>query len=133
MAGQLRAQGLDVFTGGIMAYSTLGWFTDPVLNTFTNRDESDLAELIFHELSHHKVFVGGDTDFNEAFATAVAEEGVRRWFQGRDDTDGLAAYEKDLGRKVEFIEIVLHARQRLQILYESRAAIPRRRIGGPAT
>ena len=123
-AAELRAQGLDVFMGGVAAYSTLGWFTDPVLNTFSNRDEPDLAELIFHELSHHKIFVSGDTDFNEAFATAVAEEGVRRWYQSRSDKDGLAAYEKDLGRKAEFITIVLRARQQLQALYADGTAIP---------
>ncbi|MBC8002651.1 MAG: aminopeptidase [Opitutaceae bacterium] len=123
-SSELRGQGFDVFTGGVAAYSTLGWFTDPVLNTFTNRAESELAELIFHELSHHKVFVRGDTDFKEAFATAVAEEAVRRWFQSRSDQAGLAGYEKDLARKAEFIAIVLQARERLQTLYTNNATIP---------
>ena len=123
-SSELRRQGFDVYTGGVVAYSTLGWFTDPVLNTFTNRNEAELAELIFHELSHHKVFISGDTDFNEAFATAVAEEAVRRWFQSRNDPIGLADYEKDLARKAEFIAIVLKARERLQFFYEHGPAIP---------
>ena len=73
--------GQDVYVEGVRAYSTLGWFKDPVLNTFVNHEELDLAQLLFHELGHQRLFVSGDTDFNEAFATAVGEEGVRRWLQ----------------------------------------------------
>lgn len=81
LAGQLRVEGLDVQVGGVDAYSTLGWFHDPVLNTFVHNTDIDLAELIFHELTHRKLFRGGDTMFNESLANAVAEEGVRRWLK----------------------------------------------------
>src|SRR5262245_50615476 len=74
-ARQLEAEGLDVYVAGVEAYSTLGWFKDPVLNTFLNHDEVDVAETLFHELAHQRLFVRGDTDFDEAFATAVAQEG----------------------------------------------------------
>src|SRR6185503_6251921 len=76
---RLAARGFDVHVGGVAAYSTLGWFHDPVLNTFLFDEDVELAELLFHELAHQKLFIAGDTDFNEAFATAVAEEGVERW------------------------------------------------------
>jgi predicted aminopeptidase len=78
-AERLADRGWDVHVGGIEAYSTLGWFRDPVLNTFIHQPPPHLAETIFHELAHQRVFVKADTEFNEAFATAVAQAGVRRW------------------------------------------------------
>jgi predicted aminopeptidase len=76
-ATQLRHEGLDVYVGPVSAYSTLGWFRDPILNTWIGYEETHLAELVFHELSHRRLFIHGDTDFNEAFATATARIGVR--------------------------------------------------------
>src|SRR5207247_514544 len=84
-AGKLKRRGYDINVGGVEAYSTLGWFRDPVLNTFINDSDSELAELLFHELGHQRLFVHGDTDFNEAFAEAVAEEGTRRWLKSKGD------------------------------------------------
>ena len=72
-------EGYEVNVAGVPAYSTLGWFSDPLLNTFIGGTEGQLAGLVFHELAHQVVFVGGDTTFNESFATAVEREGVRRW------------------------------------------------------
>src|SRR5439155_27160335 len=72
---RLEKKGNDVHVGGVEAYSTLGSFADPVLNTFILDAEGDLAELIFHELAHDRVFARGDTNFNEAFATSVGQEG----------------------------------------------------------
>src|SRR5690606_10868630 len=78
-AQRLRDEGLDVVVRGVPAYSTLGWFDDPVLNTFVGYPEAEVARLIFHELSHQELYVKGDTTFNESFATTVEREGVRRW------------------------------------------------------
>ncbi len=116
-AAALERQGFDVYLGGITAYSTLGWFHDPVLNTFINDEDADLAELLFHELAHQRLFIAGDTDFNEAFATAVAEEGTRRWMESRNDTAALAKYHVQERRKEQFIELVTEARQKLARLY----------------
>ena len=77
LAKKLRAEGYDVQVGGVDAYSTLGWFHDPVLNTFVHSADVDLAELIFHELTHRKYFRSGATVFNESFSNAVAEDGVK--------------------------------------------------------
>ncbi len=84
---RLAAGGYDVRVGGVAAYSTLGWFADPVLNTFLDYAEADFAALIFHELAHQVVYVKDDSAFNESFATAVEVEGVRRWLRslGRDE------------------------------------------------
>lgn len=114
---RLRKQGLDVFVGGVDAYSTLGYLRDPVLNTFLHRSDADLAELVFHELTHAKVFIPGDTDFNEAFATANAENGVRRWYRSKGDLSGLRAYEASLKKGREVIELLLRTREKLKGVY----------------
>ena len=124
LARALRSQGLDVYVGGVEAYSTLGWFRDPVLNTFIGRDETDLAELIFHELTHQKVFFSGDTDFNEAFATANAEDGVRRWLRSQGRMADLAEYEHECRMNGDFVDAVLRTRNRLRALY-AKKELPR--------
>jgi predicted aminopeptidase len=106
-----------VFVGGVDAYSTLGWFSDPVLSTFIGRDETGLAELVFHELAHQRLFVAGDTDFNEAFATAVAREGVRRWLRDRGDPEAVEAWARRMEREDAFLSLVLGARKSLERLY----------------
>lgn len=121
-AAKLEKQGFDVYVGGVPAYSTLGWFRDPVLNTFIHDDDADLAELLFHELAHQRVFVAGDTDFNEAFATAVAEEGLHRWLEARGDLVALEKHRTAHGRTEQFVQIVSRARDKLQAIYESGAA-----------
>lgn len=116
-ADGLRKQGLDVFMGGVEAYSTLGYFKDPVLNTFLHRSDAELAELVFHELTHAKVFIPGDTDFNEAFATANAQDGVRRWFRSQHNLEGLHAYEAKLRIQQRNIRLLLETREKLKQVY----------------
>ena len=116
-AAKLERQGLDVYVGGVEAYSTLGWFKDPVLNTFIHHDEADLAEILFHELAHQKLFFPGDTDFNEAFATAVAEEAARRWLTHAGDAAAIRRYEAGRQRHEQFVRLVMAARARLEVLY----------------
>ncbi len=115
---KMRKQGLDVLVGGVDAYSTLGWFKDPVLNTFVGDSERRLAALIFHELAHQRVFIAGDTTFNEAFATAVAEEGLRRWLADKNDPVAAGKYQTELQRKKQFITLVRNARDQLEATYE---------------
>ncbi len=85
-ARKLSRQGYDVYVGGVPAYSTLGRFDDPVLNTMLRWSDVDLVSTLFHELAHQRLFIKGDTGFNESFATAVAEFGLERWLsaKGRD-------------------------------------------------
>jgi predicted aminopeptidase len=116
LADELRAHGHDVHVGGVQAYSTLGWFHDPVLNTFVFDDDADLAELLIHELAHQRVFASGDTDFNEAFATTVAEEGVRRWLRATRP-EALEEYERETRRKYELVSLITETRTRLQAAY----------------
>ena len=113
----LRKEGFDVFVYGVAAYSTLGWFDDPVLNTFIRYPDADLARLLFHELAHQVVYVKGDTTFNESFAVAVEEEGVRRWMAKHATPAERAAYAASRARRAEFVQLVLRYRERATALY----------------
>jgi predicted aminopeptidase len=114
----LRAEGLDVFVAGIPIYSTLGWFNDPVLNTFIGYPDPELVGVIFHELAHQVVYLPGDSVFNESFATAVEDEGVRRWLEHVGSPASYAQYEKAQARKRAFTELLVHTRDRLAAVYE---------------
>jgi predicted aminopeptidase len=116
-AARLQKQGYDVYVGGVTAYSTLGWFKDPILNTFIFDPEPDLAETIFHELGHQRVFASGDTDFNEAFATTVGQEGARRWLRAKGDRSAYEKYLAELRRTRQFANLIMTTRERLQALY----------------
>lgn len=116
-ANYLKRKGYDVSVGGVEAYSTLGWFKDPVLNTFIFEPDADLAEIVFHELGHQRVFARGDTDFNEAFATSVGEEGARRWLKAKGNSQELEAYLTHLERTRGFVHLVQKTRERLAALY----------------
>lgn len=112
-----RREGYDVFAYGVPAYSTLGWFDDPLLNTFIGYPRSELARLIFHELAHQVAYADGDSTFNESFATAVELEGVRRWL-ARAGTDAeRAEFEAMQLRKRDFVELVERTRTRLDAIY----------------
>jgi predicted aminopeptidase len=119
-AARWEKKGCDVYVEGVEAYSTLGWFKDPVLNTFISNPEADLAETIFHELGHQRVFASGDTDFNEAFATTVGREGARRWLRAQGNTNALAPYLAELRRTDEFAHLIAQTRARLAALYGDR-------------
>src|SRR5579871_6618270 len=116
-AAPLRKKGYDVYVDGVEAYSTLGWFKDPVLNTFITRSEPELAEVLFHELGHKRVFASGDTDFNEAYATTVGQEGAHRWLKAKGDTNLLAKYDLALARDNQFVHLVMSTRAKLEKLY----------------
>ncbi len=101
------------------AYSTLGWFADPVLNTFLDYAEADFAALIFHELAHQVVYVKDDSAFNESFATAVEVEGVRRWLRSLGRDEELAAFESGRRRRGDLNRYLLEARGELESIYGS--------------
>lgn len=119
-ANDLREQGYDVYVAGARAYSTLGWFDDPLLNTMLYRDEAMRVEVLFHELAHQKVFVKDDSAFNEAFATSVAQEGVRRWFSYSNNHQAYQAYLLSVQRKQEFNALLRTTRDQLKVLYQLR-------------
>ena len=118
-ADELIKNGLDVYVRGATAYSTLGWFDDPVLNTFIHYPEPTLAGIIFHELAHQTLYVKNDSAFNEGFATLVEKEGVRRWLAGRDaDPEVLKNYQLNKRRRQEFNSMIVATNQRLRKVYQ---------------
>jgi predicted aminopeptidase len=127
-AEQLRAEGYEVNVSGVPAYSTLGWFSDPLLNTFIGGTEGQLAALVFHELAHQVVFVGGDTTFNESFATAVEREGVRRWLAAHGDESTRRGYAEFAERRSQFVGLLLQYRRQLDELYRGDASIDDKRV-----
>jgi predicted aminopeptidase len=127
-AASLKQKGHDVYVGGVPAYSTLGWFDDPVLNTFIHRSEAELAGLLFHELAHQKIYVSGDSAFNESFATVVELEGVKRWFEHQGTVQQTEAYRQKIKRREEFNTLVLKHRARLKEIYASNLSDAEKRI-----
>jgi len=117
-AGFLEA-GDDVMVSGVTAYSTLGFFDDPVTSTMLRLPEEKLAGLIFHELAHQVVYVRNNATFNESFARAVEIEGTLRWLASRNDAAGLARYRAALERADIFFAAVKAARAQLAMLYAS--------------
>jgi predicted aminopeptidase len=124
---ELEAQGYDVYIGGVAAYSTLGWLDDPVFSTFIYRSDIHLAALIFHELSHHLLYIGDDTTFNESFAIAVEQESVRRWLSARNNLKASEDYKMDYQRRRKFIEMVTKYRKELESLYAGDLPAPEKR------
>lgn len=117
LAAGLRQNGFDVYVAGVPTYSTLGFFDDPVLNTFLRFGETEVARLIFHELAHHRVFVAGDTAFNESFATAVENEGMRRWFARNANPAQIEVFAAQQARKAQFVELIAAYRDKLRAVY----------------
>ncbi len=121
-AAGLKQEGHDVYVGGVPAYSTLGWFNDPLLNTFIHRTEADLAGLLFHELAHQVVYVSSDSPFNESFATVVELEGVKRWFERHGTAQQAEAYRQKIRRREQFTALALKHKERLAEIYASNLA-----------
>ncbi|MHA1569235.1 MAG: aminopeptidase [Alphaproteobacteria bacterium] len=121
-AAQLKREGLDVMVAGVRAYSTLGWFDDPVLSSMLYANEAQRVGVLFHELAHQRIYVFDDSAFNEAFATAVAEEGLRRWFLDRNRPAAYQQYRQAYSRQVAFHRLLLETRHRLEILYKKELA-----------
>jgi predicted aminopeptidase len=125
-AADLQIQGFEVSVYGVPAYSTLGLlpgdaFADPLLNTFINYPEGELARLIFHELAHQVVYAKGDTVFNESFATAVERIGSERWLQERASPQAREEYERFESRRRDFHDLTVQYRERFNALYNSAA------------
>jgi len=123
LAKKLRKQGYDVYVAGIPAYSTLGWFSDPVLNTMLGWSEADIAGLIFHELAHQQVYIKNDTAFNEAFARAVEYVGTERWLAQYGTAKAIADYKLSKLRASQFTALVLNTRNELVQIYNK--TVPR--------
>jgi predicted aminopeptidase len=131
-ADELRAAGFDVNVAPVPAYSTLGWTNwlggDPLLSTFIQWPEAELARLIFHELAHQVVYVAGDTVFNESFATAVERAGLRRWIAAAGRSELSAAVAQADARRADFLALLLAHRQALAAVYTASIGDDEKRL-----
>lgn len=131
-ASELKGQGLEISVYGVPAYSTLGalpgdFFSDPLLNTFINFPEGELARLIFHELAHQVAYAKGDTEFNESFATTVERIGSQRWLEGRSTPEAREEYARYDGRRQDFRALTQKYRDKLDSLFKSSASDEQKR------
>ena len=123
LAAELKLQGLEVSVYGVPAYSTLGWLNwaggDPLLNTFINYPEAELARLIFHELAHQVAYAKDDTMFNESFATAVERMGGRQWLSTQTSPSGGDEFNANSLRRAQFRALTVSTRRALNEIYRS--------------
>jgi len=126
---ELRQQGFDTAVRGVAAYSTLSWFDDPVLSSFIAWRAPYLAGLIFHELAHQKIYCKGDSTFNEGFAEAVEEIGIRLWLAGQPEGETiLRRWENRNEAHRKFIRLLLDTRQQLAKLYAKDLPVSAMRV-----
>lgn len=125
---RFQAQGYDTFIGGVTAYSTLGWFDDPLHSGFTRLPDDRMVALMFHELAHRVVYIKGDTAFNESFATAVELEGLRLWLAQQGDASAFHQALARLELRNQTHHLVAAASSRLEQLYQQQDTLPQTRI-----
>jgi predicted aminopeptidase len=120
-AAELAAAGLDTHSGGSTAYSTLGYFDDPVLSTMVSGGEQYVASLLFHELAHQQLYIKDDSEFSEAFAMVIEELGTERWLAQRGGAADLERYRDRRARRAQFGELIAVQQARLRAIYASGA------------
>jgi len=116
-AAGLASQNFDVTVGGASAYSTLGWFDDPIVDTMLRGDDTRYVGTLFHELAHQVLYVKDDSNFNEAYATFVEQLGTRRWLERRGETERIAQYDASVRRVEDFVNLLQDTRGKLQATY----------------
>lgn len=127
-AADMRAQGYEVYVGGVPAYSTLGWFDDAILNTFIDYPPPELARLIFHELAHQVAYARDDSEFNESFAVTVEQVGVERWLKEHGDPQMRASFERACAYRSDFLGLIAQYRERFADLYGKDLTLDAKRL-----
>lgn len=117
-AARLAGKGLDIAISPATAYSTLGWFDDPLLDTMLRYADYRLAGVIFHELAHQRLYLKGDATFNESFASAVERAGIEAWIEKHGDEAQKTRWLEYRNRQVDFNALLSRTRQKLQKLYQ---------------
>jgi len=120
-AQSLQRKGYETYVGGAAAYSTLGWFSDPLLPSMLRNGADDLAETLFHELAHQVLYVNGDSEFNEAFATVVGERGALRWLQKYRPNE-VNNYRIKLNALNDFSALIKEVKSKLSTVYASTSS-----------
>lgn len=127
LANKFRLDGYDTLVAGVPAYSTLSWFDDPVLSSFSSWPTPSVARLIFHELAHQELYLAGDSDFSEAFATSVELAGIDRWLTANGSTEERNLFQRQLQRETAFIAWANNLHKQLAQLYATSIPDPEKR------
>ena len=122
----LQEQGFETLVSGATAYSTLGWFADPILPSMLRYGEVALVETLLHEMAHQRLYINGDSEFNEAFASLVGEEGTRRWLSQHRPHE-LPEYEARLRAIEQFGQLVQETKAALKVLYADAVEVELKR------
>lgn len=122
---QFHERGYDTFIGGVTAYSTLGWFDDPLHSGFTSLSDDRMVALIFHELAHRVLYIDEDTVFNESFATAVELEGLRLWLEERGESEQFEAALRRQAHRNQTLALVENTSRELEALYQREGELSR--------
>ena len=125
---ELQAQGLEVHVGPVPAYSTLGWFDDPVLSSFIDWPDYRLAGLLFHELTHQKIYIDDDTTFNESLASAVQQVGTVLWLKSNSRLAEQEEFKRWLVYRDETIDLIVSTRSELAAVYASEMTDAEKRV-----
>jgi predicted aminopeptidase len=129
-AAYLRTLGLEAYVSGIPAYSTLGWFEDPLLSSFIRYPDAEVARTIFHELGHQVLYIQGDTTFNESFASAIEEIGLAKWLLLQPDREVLTKnYAEFTSRKKDFVALLKRHRLALESVFKDGRSDEAKRQG----
>jgi predicted aminopeptidase len=118
---QLKAQNFDTYISYVPAYSTLGWFDDPVLSSFIDWPDYRLAGLLFHELSHQRIYIDDDTQFNESLSVAVQLAGTGLWLKSANESAQMDEFERWIEYRREVILLIEATREKLRQLYETES------------
>lgn len=118
-AASLADQGLDVAVNGSAAYSSLGWFEDPLVSTMMRGSDTSLVGVLFHELAHQQLYVSDDSSFNESFATFVELAGVEQWLRDADQAQQAAPWRAQRTRRDAFVALLADTRKRLTDVFSS--------------
>jgi len=120
-AARLEADGYDVLVSPVAAYSTLGRFDDPITSPMLEFSDVRLAGLLFHELAHQRVFVKGETAFNEAYASLVEQAGIELWLARDANSERLEQWQRSREIEDAFTDLLLEARRDLEAIYQGAA------------
>ena len=126
-ANKLGRQGYDTVVEGVPAYSTLGHFADPILNTMLRYGRDQLVAMVFHELAHQLIYVRGDSAFNEAFASTVEDTGLARWLTVKGRPGDIENFQRSEARAAVYSGLLRQARSDLARLYASKMPVAQMR------
>lgn len=117
----LQKDGYDTRIREVNAWSTLGWFSDPVMSSMLEYPEADLAELLFHELSHSTIFIKGDVDFSESLANFIGMRGAIMYLEDKygKQSKEYTRYVNDIADIDRFENYMLYSAIKLDSLYAS--------------